>query len=261
MKKLFCLPSLALPFALPFALPLALLPLTSAFAETLASESRTIDANVQKIMLDGVVNVTIKQGATASLVVHGEKDQLALITTSQSGDVLRIGSENHRTNKAKLRAEVTIPQLQEFIANGVGKSEVSGFTGESLRLDLKGAGSISFQGSYKDFRSHLSGVGSMTLNLSNNDNTDFKLSGLGSAVLKGQGKKLRADLSGLGSLDAEHFNADALDLRVKGMGSATAYAKQTATVNLAGMGSATIYGSPQTRNANRSGMGSITWKE
>ncbi len=254
MKKLFCLPLLALPFAL--------LPLSSAFADTITSEARTIDANVQKILLDGVVNVTIKQGPTAALTVYGEKEHLANVTTSQNGDVLRIGSQKHRDSKSgKLRAEVTLPQLQEIIADGVGKSEVTGFSGESMRIDLKGAGSLTFQGSYKELRSHLSGVGSMSLNLSNNDNTEFKLSGVGSATLKGQTKKFRADLSGLGSLGAEEFQAENLDLRLEGMGSATAYAKQTASVTLAGMGSATIYGKPTTRNANRSGMGSINWKE
>ncbi len=253
MKKLFCLPLLAL--------PLAFLPLTNAFAETLVSEARTIDATVQKVVLDGMINVNIKQGKTASLVVFGDKEQLAKITTAQNGDVLRIGSDNYRTNKTKLRADVTIPQLQEFTSNGVGKSEISGFSGDVMRLDLKGAGSVSFQGSYKDMQSHLSGVGSMFLSLSNNESTDFKLSGLGSAIIKGQGKKFRADLSGLGSLEATHFVVDTLDLRLKGMGSASANATQTATVNLEGMGSASIYGKPQNRNANRSGMGSITWKE
>lgn len=253
MKKLFCLPLLAL--------PLALLPLTNAFADTMASERRAIDAKVQKVLLDGVVSVTIKQGATPSLVVFAENNQLAYIATEQIGDVMRIGSKRPSGNQTKLRAEITLPQLQELIAAGVGNSEVTGFSGDTMRLNLKGAGSVSFQGSYKDVQSHLSGVGSLVLNLSNNDNTKFKLSGLGSAVLKGQSKNFRADLLGLGSLDAEHFIADTLDMRVKGMGSATAYAKQSATVNLAGMGSATIYGKPTTRNANRKGMGSISWKE
>lgn len=253
MKKLFCLPLLAL--------PLALLPMTSAFADTMSSESRAIDSKVQKILLNGVVSVTIKQGATASLMVYAENKQLGYIVTEQHGEVLRIGSKRPRGDQTKLRAEITLPQLQEFVAAGVGKSDLSGFSGETMRLDLKGAGAVSFQGSYKTVQSSLTGVGSLALNLSNTDNTEFKLSGLGSAVFKGQSKKLHANLSGLGSMDAEHFNVDTLDLRLKGMGSATAFAKQTANVNLAGMGSATIYGNPTTRNGNRSGMGSISWKE
>lgn len=248
MKKLYYAGVLLLPLAF------------SVQAENMISENRVIDGKVEKLQIDGVVDVQLKQGAVASLIVYGDKEALGKLSTEQSGKVLLMKTEKNFNKKNKLRAEITLPNLSSLVFNGSGRSEVNGFTGELLQLELKGAGAMQVQGSYQHVISTLSGVGSMNLNLSNNDNTEFKLSGTGSAVLRGKSKDFHADLSGLGSLDAQHFEADSLNLRLKGLGSASAFAKQEAKLSLSGMGSATIYGNPPTRSTKKSGMGSVTWK-
>mgnify|MGYP003384473941 CR=1 FL=1 len=248
MKKMYYAAALLLPLTLQVQ------------AQNVISENRSLDAKVEKLQIDGVVDVQLKQGAVASLLVFGDKDALGKLSTEQTGQLLHIKTAKNFNNKNKLRAEITLPHLSSLVLNGVGRSEAQGFTGELLQLELKGAGTMQIQGSYKHVISTLSGVGSLNLNLSNNDNTEFKLSGTGSALLRGKSKDFHADLSGLGSLDAQHFEADSLTLRLKGMGSASAFAKKEVTLNLSGMGSATIYGNPPTRSTKKSGMGSVTWK-
>ncbi len=45
-----------------------------------------------------------------------------------------------------------------------------------------------------------------------------------------------------------------------GLGNATVSASQSATLNLSGMGSVTVYGKPQNRNVVVDGLGKVSWK-
>lgn len=52
------------------------------------SEQRAIDARVLKVKLGSVVNLRVKQGATPSLVLIGEKRDVARVSVVQSGETL-----------------------------------------------------------------------------------------------------------------------------------------------------------------------------
>jgi hypothetical protein len=47
---------------------------------------------------------------------------------------------------------------------------------------------------------------------------------------------------------------------MSGLGGASVFAKTAANVNLSGMGSATVYGKPVTRNATTNGFGKVSWQ-
>lgn len=237
-----------------------------AFADEAVSENRAIDARVVKIKLDGVINLNIKQGPTASLVVYGEKQQVSKVTTRVHGDTLVIETEDrHRSwhfgngNKGKLRAELVLPKMNEFTSHGVGSTDVSGFSGDQVKLVLDGAGSITVTSNYKSVDARLGGVGSMKLNTGNSDKVDLNLRGAGSIEINGDSKMLRASLGGVGSLEAQQLRADTVDLDLTGLGGATVYARNAATLNLTGLGSATVYGKPASRNATARGLGSVSW--
>ncbi len=228
------------------------------------SESRAIDARVVKIKLGGVINLNVKQGATASLTLHGDKQYVAKVTTTQNGDTLVIETDDKgwsfgRNKKHKLRAELTLPKLNEFSSHGVGSTDVQGFSGDSVKLVLDGAGAITVTSNYKNIDARLGGVGSMKLNAGVTDKVDLNMRGAGRIEINGESKMLRASLGGVGSLEAQQLRADAVDLDMTGLGGATVYAKNSATLNLAGLGSATVYGKPANRNATARGMGSVSW--
>ena len=113
------------------------------------------------------------------------------------------GSEKH-----ELRVELTLPNLNEFTSEGVGTTEVSGFTGETITLALDGAGSVKVNSNYKNINSRLGGVGSMTLNAGSSDLVDLNMRGAGSIDINGQSRVLRAKLGGVGSLDAKGLQSD-----------------------------------------------------
>ncbi len=230
-------------------------------AET-ASESRPVDARVVKVVLDGVIDLHLKQGPTASLVLSGDKRYLQKITVTQNGQTLRIGTELRGIHLSgpNLRAELTLPNLRELVSAGVGSALVSGFDGEEMRLSLEGAGTVTMSSRFKSYNARLSGVGSMTVNAGDTDSVDLNLRGAGQMVFAGQSKNLRAKLGGIGSLDAQQLRSDSVDVDMSGLGGATVYARNSANLRLSGLGSATVYGRPANRQSSSRGLGSVAWQ-
>lgn len=233
----------------------------AALADEVVSESRSVDARTTRINLDGIVNLTLKQGPVASLTLHGEKRYLQKVSVSQQGELLQIGSDirGSHPGKIELRAELTLPALRELVSAGVGGADVSGFGGEELRLALDGAGAMKVAANYRNISAKLGGVGNLSIAAGRSDSVDLNLRGAGKIDISGQSKTLHAQLGGVGGLDAQQLQADAVDLNITGIGSATVYAKNSANVTLSGLGSANVYGKPASRNARSRGMGSISW--
>ena len=235
-------------------------------ADEVIRENRTVDARVSKVHLGGVIRLNVRQGATPSLVVSGDRRYVSKITTTQHGDTLLIDTESNNNmhfgrNSGELRAELTVPNLQEFVSEGVGQSDVSGFSGDKLVVSLDGAGAVKISGQYRDINAHLGGVGGLTLNTTGQaDRIEVKLGGAGHISVSGQTKVLRAHLGGVGSLDAQQLRADTVDLDMSGLGGASVFARTAANVSMSGMGSATVYGKPVTRNASTNGFGKVSWQ-
>lgn len=243
------------------ALSLATAP---AIADAVVSETRAIDARIVKVKLDGVINLRVRQGATPTVTVYGAKRQLAKLKTEQRGDTLSIDNDESAwkfTNeKNEVRVELTLPNLNEFTSEGVGSTQIDGFTGDRIRLVLDGAGSLKVNGNYKNIDSRLGGVGSMMLNAGASDLVNLDMRGAGSVTINGNSRMLRAKLGGVGSLDAKGLQSDTVDLDMSGLGGATVYAKNAANLRLSGLGSATVYGNPASRHATAGGLGSVAWK-
>jgi hypothetical protein len=231
-----------------------------------ASETRAVDARVLKVKLGGVIDLQVKQGATPSLVIAGDPRYVSKVVTTQRGDTLNIDIERNRHihfgngGKEPLRAELTLPNLNELVSQGVGSADIKGFTGEQIRLSLDGAGAVTLASRYRNIDARLGGVGSMTLNAADSERVELNLRGAGQIEVSGNSKLLLARLAGVGNLEARELRADAVDLSLTGLGSASVYAKTSATLSLHGMGSATVYGKPASRKSTASGLGSVTWQ-
>lgn len=236
-----------------------------AFAADEVRETRNVDAKVTRIKLGGVVSLTVHQGATPSLVISGDKEGVARVITEQRGDTLEISTEKRNGvrigwHNEKMKADLTVPNLQEFVAQGVGSTTISGFSGDKISITQGGAGSLTMNARYRTVDANLGGVGSFTLDANSAERIDLRLGGAGHMTVTGQVKNLYARLSGVGSLNAEDLRADAVDLSMSGIGSANVFAKTSARLDLSGMGSATVYGNPTNRSASTSGMGKVHWK-
>jgi hypothetical protein len=230
------------------------------------SETRAIDARVLKVKLGGIIDLHVKQGPTASLVIAGDQRYVPKVVTTQQGDTLSIDIERNRHihfgsgHKEQLRADLTLPNFNELVSQGVGSADISGFAGEQIRLSLDGAGAVTLASRYRNIDASLGGVGSMTLSAADSERVELSLRGAGRIEVTGQSKLLRARLGGVGSLDARELRADAVDLSMTGLGSASVYAKTSANLSLNGLGSATVYGKPANRKSSSSGLGSVSWE-
>jgi hypothetical protein len=233
-------------------------------AADLVRESRVVDARVTRVKLDGVADLIVRQGTTPSLVISGERADVARVTTRQQGDTLEIGNERRNNytdgHTAKLRAELVVPNLAEFVSGGVGASTLSGFSGDRIVVALDGAGAVTLKGNYRNVDARLGGVGNLRIDAAQADRMNLALGGAGQLAVSGQTRALHATLAGIGKLDAEKLRADTVDLDMSGLGGAAVYASTAANVNLSGMGSATVYGKPAQRHASTDGMGKVSWR-
>lgn len=228
-----------------------------------SSESRPIDARVVRVKLDGVIDLKLRQGAVAQLVLTGERKFLVKTTTVQSGDTLTIDTDDRNIKIGRrhmLHAELTLPRLRELRSDSVGSTEVFGFSGDEIDLTLDGAGAMKVVADYRVVNASLGGIGSMNIQSGNSERIDLNLHGAGYVTLIGRTKMLKASLGGLGGLDAEKFQADSVDLDMSGLGNASVQARQNAVLNLSGMGSVTVYGKPQNRTVSVDGLGKVSWK-
>jgi hypothetical protein len=228
------------------------------------SETRAIDARVVRVKLDGMIDLKLKQGATAELVISGDRLLLSKTTTDQRGDTLTIGTESKKFKFGRqansLRAELTLPGLREVSSESLGWTDISGFSGDELDLKLDGAGSMKVNCSYRVVNATLGGVGSMNISGENTEGIDLNLRGAGFVTLRGTGKWLKANMGGLGGLDAQYFLADSVNLDLSGLGNAVVSARQNATLNLSGLGSVTVHGKPANRSVSVDGLGQVSWK-
>lgn len=232
-------------------------------AEEHGTETRAIDARVVRVKLDGIIDLKLRQGPVALLVISGDRRYLARTTTVQSGDTLNIDTESHNFrlgSKARLSAELTLPHLREVSSESVGWTEISGFSGDELDLSLDGAGSMKVAGDYRLVNATLGGVGSMHITGVIRDGIDLNLQGAGYVTLTGKGKLLKAHMGGLGGLDAQKFDADSVNLELSGLGNASLTARQNATLSVSGLGSVTVYGKPLNRSVSVDGLGKVSWK-
>ncbi len=236
----------------------------AAFGDEMAHEARSVSAGVTKVRLGGVVDLRIKQGASASLVVWGDAADLAKVTTTQAGDTLQIDTQRSGflwgRERHPLRADLTVPNLAEFVSQGVGSSDVSGFAGESIRISLDGAGAVKLDGGYHNIDARLGGVGSLTLDGVDAERVELSLRGAGHITVQGKARLLHARLGGVGSLTAQELHADTVELDITGLGGAKVFASGSANVALSGLGSAAVYGNPAKRNATASGLGKVSWR-
>jgi len=231
-------------------------------ADDTVTESRAIDARVVRVKLDGVLDLKLRRGDTPSLTIIADKRYMGKITSAQSGDTLHLESDvrSFKFNHSLVRAELVLPNLRQVVSDGVGTTEVTGFSGDDIELTLEGAGSMKVVCDYRTMRVNLGGVGSMHVWASENDSVELDLQGAGYVTIGGRSKLLKATLGGLGGLNAQQFQADSVNLELSGLGNATVTARDNATLNLSGLGSVTVYGKPASRNVSVDGLGKVSWK-
>lgn len=227
-----------------------------------ATETRTITTDVTEIELSGPIDMTLRQGAIASMKVSGEKRFLENIDTTQSGKMLHIGTKGMLLHhRQPLQVVLTLPSIEKLNIRGSGDSTINGFSGDKIDVQLYGSGNVKFNGRYKDVLASVLGSGDMEMNGGNSEKVEVALVGSGQMTVVGQCKQFKADQTGSGDLDAEHLAAEVTAVDLRGSGTSVVQATKTADVTLRGSGDVSIVGNPNQRTVSKTGSGDVTFRD
>jgi len=221
-------------------------------------ETRPITRQVRAVELSGPIDLTLRYGAEASLLVRGEQRLLANVETSQTGRVLHIGTRGIvLRHRQPIEVELTLPGLDRVGVDGSGDTRINGFSGERIELELNGSGSVDFNGRYRHARAVVHGTGELTVDAGNGDSVEAELTGSGTITLAGAARSFSAMSNGSGTLDAQRLRAEEVKVRQTGSGNASVTAHATVAAAVSGSGDVDVYGDPPTRSISRTGSGDV----
>jgi hypothetical protein len=227
----------------------------------IASETRTIGKGIVAVDLGGPIDMTLRQGPVASLVVRGEQRLLGNIETVEEDGTLHIDTKGMLLHhRQPLQVVLVLPALESLSVHGSGDSTVNGFSGEKLEVQLNGSGNVKFNGRFKDITAGVRGSGDLELNGGSSDSVDVALVGSGQMTVVGSCKELKAEQTGSGDLNAQHLNADQASVELHGSGTSIISARKMAAVTLRGSGDVSVYGNPDERSIHKTGSGEVTFK-
>ena len=227
-----------------------------------ASDSRTVGTGIETVELRGPIDLTLRQGAVASMTVRGEQRLLGKVETTQEGSVLFIGTKGMLLHhRQPLQVTLVLPSVSTVRVHGTGESTINGFSGDKLQVQLMGSGNVKFNGRFRDVNAGVYGSGEMELNGGSSDKVFVELDGSGQMSMVGSCKEFKAEQNGSGDLDAEHLKAEEAKISLRGSGTSIVQARKVAEVNLRGTGEVTVHGSPDTRNVSRTGTGEVNFRQ
>ena len=225
------------------------------------SEARAVTPEVTEIELSGPIDLTLRQGAIASMKVSGEKRYLENIDTTQAGKLLHIGTKGMLLHhRQPLQVVLTLPSIEKLNLRGSGDSTINGFSGDKVDVQLFGSGSVKFNGRYKDVTASVMGSGDMEMNGGSSDKVSVALVGSGEMTVVGACKQFTVEQTGSGDLDAEHLAAELTSVNLRGSGTAVVQALKSAEVTVRGSGDVSVIGNPGERSVNKTGSGDVTFR-
>ena len=187
-----------------------------------ADQTRNV-APFTTISNSGPVNLFIEVGKAQSVVVSGSDDYLEDVRTEVSDGELRIKLHNDSHVDSRhwndMKVTITVPTLSAFTMGGAGQTTLTHVNGDSLDIRFGGAGNLKADGTVKN---------------------------------------LKLSVGGVGTIDTRELHAANADVSLGGVGSVKVWAGERLDASVGGVGSLTYYGDPKTVNTRGGGLGSIS---
>ena len=229
---------------------------------TVQSETRSVGKAIRAIDLGGPIDLTLRQGAVASLVVRGEQRLLGNVETTSGDDgTLHIGTTGMLLHhRQPLQVTLVLPSIEEVNVHGSGDSTINGFSGDRIEVQVNGSGNVKFNGRFKEVKADIHGSGELEMNGGASDKVEVAVIGSGKMTVVGSCKEFKAEQTGSGDINARHLSADEASLQLMGSGDTVLTALKSVSVTLRGSGDVQVYGSPSDRAVSRNGSGDVTFK-
>lgn len=180
----------------------------------MVSEQRAIAA-FDRLVVDGPIDVIVRQGATRSLLIRAEDNLIDLVeTTTQDGSLI-LATRGNFTTRRGITAELIAPDLAEVDTNASGDVRFTDWQADTILLMIGGSGDIDLAGRVAQVLTRTNGSGDIDLRDAQTRSVDVEIDGSGSVLLGA---------------------ADRLDVQVNGSGRVTAgrLGRLTATINGSG---------------------------
>ena len=204
------------------ALILSLLAAAALFTlQARAAEQTRSVAPFTAVSNTGPISVHIEVGKAQSVIASGDDDFLADLQTEVVGDELKLHMRHDTTLVGRHGGNVTItvPSLTAFTMAGAGETVITHMSGDSLAVRFGGAGNLKADGTVRN---------------------------------------LKLDIGGVGSIDTRELHAESANVNVGGVGSVKVWASARLEARVGGVGSLTYYGDPKIVNTSGGGLGSIS---
>jgi hypothetical protein len=186
----------------------------------ITTETRPV-GTFKAIRLSNFGKLVIERTGTESLTVTADDNIVSLITSEVRDGTLYLAVKGKSVSSRSLVYKVTVGDLREISVSGAATIEATKLDGDSLSLDISGAGS---------------------------------------GTMSGRADVLSISISGAGSLDAGGLVAKRAKVVVSGAGDVTVNASEELDAKVSGAGTVRYIGSPRL-TTNISGVGSVKKKE
>lgn len=188
-----------------------------------------------EIELNGLFDVTIRQGQEYAVEVTGEENEKGNYSIERHDKTLVISYDNKKEftwkdflNMGSTRIIITMPELERIEAEGAGKIEWDGFHSDTLTIDLTGV---------------VKAKGKMDAN-----NVTTRITGASQLELQGNGQSLEADIEGTSTLRAFKFQVQNARIEVNGISSAEVNVTETLEMEEAPTSDIDFRGNPHVVN-------------
>ncbi len=192
------------------------------------------------IDVESVVDVEVRNGPVAEVVVEADDNLVPYIYTEVKGDnlVISIRKMNSFRN-CTFKVYVTAPEVESISNSGTGTVTTDGV--------LKNSNSISLSSS---------GAGNMDVNV-DAPSVDADVSGAGKIVIQGRTKNYKAELSGAGSISSYDLLSEKAEAEVSGVGNIKLHASVSLKATVSGAGDIRYRGDAAVESSI-SGVGKVT---
>lgn len=193
---------------------------------TAKTETREV-SNIERVVMEGVGDLTIIQGNEEGLTVEADDNLLPYIETRMEGHELVLTIEDGYSIDpvSKIRYTLKVKDLNRVSVAGAGNMTADSLKAGNLSLEIAGTGDVNVQ----DLQA---------------DDLEVRISGSGNFDLEGKVKSQRITINGAGNYTAPDLESGEAEVTINGAGNVDVWATDQLDVRVAGVGNVNYYGQP-----------------
>ncbi len=171
--------------------------------------------DVERLAIDGPVDVIVRQGATRSLTVTADDNIIGLVRARSDGGALTLDTTGSFRTRTGITAELVVPRLDKVSINASGDVRFEDWSAREIELVIGGSGSIEMNGRTARITALIGGSGDIDLTRAQPSYVDADIEGSGSIRVPSLAK-LDATINGSGTIEADRVGE--LDAVLNGSG-------------------------------------------